>query len=194
MNKADTVKAQIVAAFAHVEYPGDWCLRDSNEGDEPYLLEQEFKGKTDWRILDAEFIDQAPSGFGSALSFFSDEAFHFYLPAYLIADIDGLLERTNPSFHLCLGLDDESRNERINPRRYGERTWLDEAKYKFSIFNDAEATAIVSYMTFIREHDEFNQQLIDQALKNYWLERAVLSQITVPVDELFRKPRGGWPC
>ena len=31
-------------------------------------------------------IDRAPDGFGSALSFFSDEAFRFYLPAYLIAD------------------------------------------------------------------------------------------------------------
>jgi hypothetical protein len=172
MNKADTVKAQIVAAFAAVEYPGDWCVRGSNEGDEPYLLEQEFKGKTDWRTLDAEFIDQAPGGFGSALSFFSDEAFHFYLPAYMIADVDGRLEHAEPVFHLCLGLDDASQNKKINPRRYGERTWLDEAKHKFSMFNDAEAKAIAAYLRFIGERDGFNQHLIGQALKNYWLERA----------------------
>jgi len=55
----EAVIAQIVAAFATVEYPGDWCLRGSRDGDEPYLLEQEFKGKNDWRLLDPAFIDQA---------------------------------------------------------------------------------------------------------------------------------------
>ncbi len=62
--------AQITAAFAAVEYPGDWRLRGSDLGDEPYLLEEEFKGKTDWHLLDAAFLDQAPDGFGSALQFF----------------------------------------------------------------------------------------------------------------------------
>ena len=63
------------------------------KAEEPYLLEEEFKGKTDWQLLDSEFIDQAPDGLASALSFFSDEAFRFYLPAYLIADIDGKLKK-----------------------------------------------------------------------------------------------------
>jgi hypothetical protein len=165
------LKTQIYDAFADVAYPGDWRLRGSSEGDEPYLLEQDFKGKTDWRKLDAEFIDQAPGGLASALSFFSDEAFHFYLPAYLIADLDGLLERSDPVFHLCHGLDVASGNQRINPRRYGERTWQDEAKHKFSMFNDAEAAAIAAYLQFIRQRDECNQELIDQALSNYWLIR-----------------------
>ena len=98
MGSIDALKSQISDAFSHVEHPGDWCLRGSNEGDEPYLLEQEFKGKSDWRVLDPKFIDQAPDGFGTALSFFSDEAFHFYLPAYLLADIDGLLEQHDPVF------------------------------------------------------------------------------------------------
>jgi hypothetical protein len=67
----------IKEAFGPVEYPGDWCLRGSNEGEEPFLLEKEFKGKNDWSVLDAKFLEQAPDGFGTALCFFSDEAFHF---------------------------------------------------------------------------------------------------------------------
>jgi hypothetical protein len=169
----EKLKAQIRDAFAEVEYPGDRCLRGSNEGDEPFLLEKEFKGKSDWRILDAGFIDQAPSGFGSALSFFSDEAFRFYLPAYLIASVDNLLEHSNPVFHLCHGLDDASRSEKVNLRRFGGRTWADEAKYRFSIFNEKHAAAIVAYLHFVRERDEFDQQMIDQALRNYWLARAI---------------------
>ena len=155
-----------------MEYPGDWCLRDSNEGDEPYLLEKEFAGKTDWRNLESTFIDQAPDGYASALSFFSDEAFHFYLPAYLIADIDDQLERTDPVFYLCHGLQDESKSERVNPRRYGERTWFQAMQHKFAMFNRVEVSAIVAYLKFKRESDEFQRDSIDQGLRNYWLDRA----------------------
>ncbi len=117
MSDREKVKDQIRTAFARVDYPGDWCLRGSNEGDEPYLVERDFKGKTDWRILDPSFIDQSPDGLASALSFFSDEAFRYFLPAYLVADIDGRLERSDPLFHLTHGLDNSSRSEHINLRR-----------------------------------------------------------------------------
>ncbi|HJS06410.1 MAG TPA: hypothetical protein VJ809_02090, partial [Pirellulales bacterium] len=78
MTTLELVRAEIEQAFSAVAYPGDWCLKNSNEGTEPFFLEREFKGKSDWRNLDAAFLDQAPDGFGTALSFFSDEAFHFY--------------------------------------------------------------------------------------------------------------------
>jgi len=57
----ERVAEEILSAFNSVEYPGDLCLRRSGEGDEPFLLEQEFKGKTDWRVLEPEFLDQAPT-------------------------------------------------------------------------------------------------------------------------------------
>ena len=164
----DSAKAAIRKAFAAVEYPGDWCLRGSGEGDEPYLLEAQFKGKTDWATLDPHFIDQAPDGYGSALSFFSDEAFHFYLPAYLIADIDGKLAQHDPVFQLTHGLDDATRNEKINPRRYGDRTWFEEKRHKFSMFSREEASAIVAYLKLRRDVDGFNRSTIDQALDSYW--------------------------
>jgi hypothetical protein len=121
---SEALKAQIREAFADVDYPGDWCLRGSDEGIEPYSLEEEFRGKRDKEALDAEFLDKAPDGLGSALCFFSDEALRFYLPAYLIADIDGKLERVDPIFFLLHGLDESTSKERVNPARYGDRTWL----------------------------------------------------------------------
>ena len=175
MSDAEAVKSQIRKAFANVEFPGDWCLRGSNEGEEPFLLEQEFKGKTDWRSLNPEFIDRAPGGFGSALSFFSDEAFRFYLPAYLIADIDGKLASHDPVFHLTHGLTDDGTGERVNPRRYGERTWFDEKGHKFAVFDREQARAIVSYLELKRGIDEFQRATIDQALANYWSRRAEAS-------------------
>ncbi len=169
MTDPETIKYQIHEAFATVKFPGKRCIRDSDEGDEPFLLEQDFKDKTDWRTLDPSFIDQAPDGFGSALSFFSREAFRFYLPAYLIADINGLLERSDPVFHLCYGLDNKTKNEYINPKRYGKRTWFEEMQHRFAIFNQSEASALVSYLLWKRELSEYDRDSIDQAIKNYWL-------------------------
>ena len=170
----ESVQAQILQAFEANEYPGDWCLRGGNEGDEPYLLEQEFRGKADWRTLDPGFIDRVPAGFGSALSFFSDEAFRFYLPAYLLADIDDKLYQADPLFHLMHGVDDESRDKRINPRRYGDRTWFDAARCKFAMFLRPEAAAIVAYLSYKLQSGELfddDKRRIEQALQNYWLER-----------------------
>jgi hypothetical protein len=170
----ESAKAQIEAAFADTEYPGDWCLTNSREGFEPALLEQAFKGKSDWRSLEPAFIDQAPQGYGSALSFFSDEAFHFYLPAYLLADLDERLAQANPVFALTHGLDNESRSTRINPRRYGERTWLDHARHKFAMFNPAEVAAIVSFLGCKLDADvtsDLEKNSIRQALENYWALR-----------------------
>jgi hypothetical protein len=169
---AEAAKAMIRSAFAGVEYPGDWCLRGSNEGDEPYLLEQEFKGKTDWSTLDPVFLDRAPDGYATALSFFSDEAFRFYLPAYLIADIDGRLKSTHPVFHLTHGLTDSGGEVKVNPRRYGERTWFEEASHKLAVFDKAQAAAIVAFLEFKSEADEFERENIRQALANFWRRRA----------------------
>jgi len=175
MPNSEAVKLQIRSAFASVEFPGDWCLRGSNEGNEPFLLEQEFKGKTDWQALDPAFIDGAPDGYGSALCFFSDEAFRFYLPAYLIADVDGKLNTHDPVFYLTHGLTDEGRGERVNPRRYGERTWFDVQGHKFAVFDRKQARAIMSYLELKRETEEFQRDAIDQAIANYWSGRAAAS-------------------
>lgn len=74
MAEQEELKEQIREAFGTVEYPGDWCLRGSHEGHEPFLVERDFKGKTDWRTVAPAFIDQAPDGLASALSFFSGRA------------------------------------------------------------------------------------------------------------------------
>ena len=175
MNKAESLKDQIQKAFVDAAYPGDENLRGSNQGDEPYLLEREFKSKTDWRSLDARFIDQAPNGFGTALSFFSSEAFRFYLPAFLIADIDEALNQCDPVFHLYYGLDNDTKDKRVNPRFYGNETWFELKREQFSVFNEKEASAIVAYLRYILESGklvDFEAKSTKEALNNYWLAQA----------------------
>jgi hypothetical protein len=67
----DRVKALIIEAFATVERPGNWAVAGSPEGDDPQRLEEEFRDKENWRSIDPDFLDQAPDGLASALSFFS---------------------------------------------------------------------------------------------------------------------------
>jgi len=175
--QVDAIKAMIRDAFASVTYPGDLCLRGSSDGEEPYLLEREFAGKTDWRTLDAAFLDNAPDGFATALSFFSDEAMRFYLPAYLLADLDERLQRVEPAFHLTHGLTAATREQFVNPRRYGTLTWSSAAVYRLSIFDAAQSEAIVAYLECVAARDEFSRNDIADALP-FWRTRAAGSHLS----------------
>ncbi len=170
MGPAD-LKAVIAAAFAGVEHPGDDCLLRGREGEEPYLVESAFAGKNDWRALEPSFLDQAPDGYSSALNFLSDTAFRFYLPAYLIADVDGRLMSVDPVFHLTFGLTDAERTTPVNPRRYGTKTWFVATSERLAGFDPAQAAAVVTYLEFARARDEFHRGRIEEALANYWRAR-----------------------
>jgi hypothetical protein len=165
---------QITTAFVKTEYPGDWCIVSSNEGSEPSETAAAFKGKRERYSIDPKLLDNAPKGLSSALSFFSDEAFRFFLPAYMIADIRKELHQVNVLFHLTHGLTDKTCNKAVNPIRYGRRTWLDTQSYKFAMFSKEEAAAIIAYLHFkTKKMNDFNHDNIDQALKNYWNSRTV---------------------
>lgn len=184
MNDRDTVINQIRAAFATVEYPGDNFLQGSFDGCEPYEVVNPFKEKHDWRTVDAEFLD----AHYDALSFFSEGAFRFFLPAYLIADLQDKLQTADPLFHLTHGFSDASvdvptktrvfvrrigKSVLINPRRYGAMTFYDYARYRLSVFAREEAQAIVAYLNYRRDSDVHGiyRAAIDGALNLFWRER-----------------------
>ena len=65
--------------------------------------------------------------------------------------------------------------EKVNPRRYGERTWFDDATHKFAMFNALEARAIAAYLAYkstSAEITDFERDNLQQAILNYWKERA----------------------
>jgi hypothetical protein len=134
MADVEAIKSTIRSVFDDVDFPGDWCLRGSNEGEEPRLLEREFRDKVDW------------------------------------------LARADPVFHLTHGLRDHAKGERVNARRYGARTWFESSSHKLSVFNAAQAAAIVLYLKLKRERSEAAQDSIEQALNNFWLRRCAHSQ------------------
>ena len=83
MRDTQQVIEQIRQAFRETERPGDAFLQGSQEGCEPGESVAPFMGIVDWSQLDAEILDASYT----ALSFFSEGGFRYFLPAYLIADV-----------------------------------------------------------------------------------------------------------
>lgn len=166
----DELIQKIKKAFADVTYPGDNALTSSNYGDEPAALIKEFSGKKDWQQLGPQFLDQAPNGWGSALSFFSNDALQFYLPAYLIADIRGELRCVDPAYRLCsyLAFLGETNIAKI----WGSGTMEKLAREEFDRYDVAKVSAIVAYLQWKLESVE-EDIVIEKALVNYWLDRNV---------------------
>jgi hypothetical protein len=193
----DHVSQEIRRAFAATPRPADAFLVGSHDGCEPEESVAPFRGR-EWQSLDAAMLDANYT----SLSFFSEGAFRYFLPAYLIADLDDALRTADPSFHLTNGLvgfetvaEAGGRSWRrrhggdalLNPRRYGAMTWRDHARYRLSVFSREEATAIVSYLRWRAGRDEAERLTIDTALKDFWLDRAAHAAISAELEAHVRE-------
>ncbi len=172
-----SLKNTIRNAFT-APYPGDDGIRGSDLGREPHEVAALYRNRSEWRVLDAGFLDQAGLGFLSAA------AFRFYLPAFLLADLDGALMTETPSFYLSHGLNDVGKVNRVNPRLYTERTWFDHVSDRFAAFTADEAGAILGYLSWIAHHRGDLDGAIAEAVGNFWLSKS-LARETPP-----REPPG----
>ncbi len=161
-NKKELIQ-KIVTAFSDAEFPGNDNLVNNSYGEEPTLVRVHFFGQNNWNTLSPEFID-----FDGALSFFSDEAFRFFLPAFMIADINEQLNFNNPAVRLCWAVTPQSENKKI-AEVYGGGSIGERAKACFNKFSAEERNAVVSYLQWKLVKDE-NDLTVAQALKNYWLK------------------------
>lgn len=161
----------IESAFADVEFPGADNLTDSTYGTEPAALIEEFHDQRDWRALTTDFLNKAPDGFGTALSFFSDRALRFYLPAYLIADIEGRLESGNdPAFRLCNNVTPGGEKVKL-AKVWGGGTMGERDRACFGNFSDQQVAAIVTYLWWKLEELGGRDEVIEQAMLHYWMPR-----------------------
>jgi hypothetical protein len=196
---APSVIAAIRRGFARTTRPADPFLVGSREGCEPEATVSVFFGKMEWDGLDPRVLDQHYD----ALSFFSEAGFRFFLPAYLIADVEGHLLTADPVLHLASNFRDDVVDlpagaqvfrkrlgllALLNPQRYGAMTFGDYARCRFSVFTREEAQAIVTYLQYRRTIDAHNlfAAAIDAALETFWLARAAEAPTA---DELERHVR-----
>ncbi len=164
----DDLILKVRDAFADVAYPGDDRLTDSF-GDEPEALQEAFRGRTDWTVLDPDFLNQAPDGWASALSFFTGEALQCYLPAYLVADLEGTLTCADATSRLCSFVTPQMEGQKL-AKVYGGGTLGEHARREFALFDGAQVSTIVAYLWWKLEREGYNPT-VEQALENYWLER-----------------------
>jgi Family of unknown function (DUF6714) len=174
MSEADKVVSEIRAAFPARRPAPFEPMVNSVSDDEPALTAAAFADKQDWTALDEKWLDEAADGWASALSFLSDEAACFYIPAYLVADVNGALERVDPVFHLTHGFDASSSGKRIWPDVTS--TWTEYATNRWSRLTEAQASAVVHYLEWrLSRADSFDSPIIDEALRSFWYRRASIS-------------------
>jgi len=185
MQRKQRVIEHIRQAFCDTERPSDAFLQGSHEGCEPGESVAPFIGVVDWSQLDPTVLDASYT----VLSFFSEGGFRYFLPAYLIADLQDRLQTADPVFHLTNGFSDTvveipagqriyektiGKSEFVNPRRFGAMTWYDHARGQLSVFTREEAGAIVAYLEYKRDADPhgLNAEGINAALDSFWRDRA----------------------
>jgi len=171
MTAAQSIVDELKTAFPAIRARRFIPVVNSEQGCEPYAIAAAFADKDDWTKLDAAWLDRVPDGMGSALSFLSDEAVCFYIPAFISADLEGRLGRVDPSFHLTHGFDDFSRDQRISGRK--SETWESYAKRRWQRLNQPQALAITHYLEWrIAERGLDFEFSTAEALGTYWYRRA----------------------
>lgn len=170
MDERDDIVDRVRLAFSGVEHPGGDFIAEPQPKLEAELVKSEFANFREWESLGPEFLDNAPLDLGSALSFLSDGAFRFFLPAYLIADLEGVLKKVDPCQYLVYMFGPAMRGKLVESRIYGHRTWRDYARFRFSVFSQSECVAILAYLEEMRRRRRHSD--IDVAIGDYWRWRA----------------------
>lgn len=209
MMMKDQLIELIREAFSETDHPGDGFLLGSREGEDSLEAAEPFRGFTDWSAVDTATLDENYD----ALSFLSEGGFRFFLPAYLIADLNDQLRTADPVFHLAGAFSDavvkipveEAVSEKrigksalLNPRRYGAMTFEDYARFRLSVFTRQEAAAVVAYLEYRRDlPDAVDGEEIDAALDLFWRDRAAHAPIArdladhLQAEAEFRRHVGG---
>lgn len=99
-------------------------MQGSHEGCEPGESVALFMGLAHWSQLDAAILDTSYT----ALSFFFEGGFRYFLPAYLIADLQERLQTADPVFYLPNGFSDRvvkiPAGQRIYEKKMGKSAFV----------------------------------------------------------------------
>lgn len=180
---------QIRSAFDATPCPSNEEICEYSDNSE--LAEYIFMlGSTDWKTLHPDFL----ANYQTALSFITPQAFRYFLPAYMIADLmqpemPEALKLGDLLFDLAYGFADEEHKrayralDEDEAELYGEELLraqealdsripfdsFEHAAKKCSLFNARERGAIIQFLRY-KATDEDRKAIIELALKHYWLK------------------------
>ncbi|MCA9261424.1 MAG: hypothetical protein KDA61_19545 [Planctomycetales bacterium] len=166
------LKRQIIAAFDDVPCPSDDAVFRPDQTRLANIWTLAKGAVESWHDVDANLLEQLFDGPAATLSLLTDEAFRFFLPAFLLADIDDRLAMADPAAQLCQGFDDATQDTLAHPLRYGKRTCRDDAVHRFAMLDDEQAEAVAAYLKFKRDGAMGREaKVLSQALSRYWTPR-----------------------
>ncbi|MFY0529300.1 DUF6714 family protein [Archangium gephyra] len=154
------LRQQIESAFAEVLYPGDDRIAYSNIDQDGASLAATFRGKH-WKELTPHELHH------HEMTFLSREGLQFYLPAYLLASMEGydgtLYEDIRPFtvYGLTLPDEDTPRNRHLRESRLRD----------FELFTPAQKRVIRSFLEYARNawtNDLPGGESPGKALERYW--------------------------
>lgn len=153
---AATLATRIREAFADTEAPPPDAMTGSEQGSEPFEYAVEFRGRH-WRTLSAEFLGKNHA----ALSFLSDAAFRYYLPAFLLHHLNGVAWNADPVFALTHGFGPEDKE---TDSTYD---WEAVARRKFAVFKPREREAVAAFLRHELESVGEDDR-IQAAIRDFW--------------------------
>jgi adenine-specific DNA methylase len=157
--KAHSLKKEIAEAFENVDYPKGFIT--DHECEECFGVRKTFLNKN-WKQITPEILQENYD----KLPLFSPEAFHCFLPAYLIYAIDHIDEDDEVydfcCYHFMLGKNDDSMNE-----------WR---KYRYLFFNKRQLKALLGFIDLALSSKEFENS-IDLENGEKWLKEEIESSL-----------------
>ncbi len=146
----ESVRDGICSAFSGVRLGGGVGLReaqglDAYEDEASRAVRRRDDEKDDWRIIRPADLNRC----NSSLSFFDAEGMRFHLPAFLVADLDGVYE-FGMAFHLT----------HLDSHGIGQ----------FSLLSPEQRAAVRRYLQYISTEDDyaFERPAILRALVEFW--------------------------
>lgn len=130
--KLNTLKQKIIEVFDDVPFP---ALIAPHECDECFELEETFNGK-DWRTIEPEILE----GNFANLSLFSSEAFHYFLPAYLVYSLNNFNDNLVCEFTIYA----------LTPEE------IQFVQYKFKNFNRKQLEVIYAFLDLVKAKKDDN--------------------------------------
>jgi hypothetical protein len=141
-----TIIESIESAFADVPYPGDDRIAEHKDCPECDDIRAHFRGST-WRGHTVNELQQ----YQSALSLFTPEALHYFLPAFMVVSLGAWDEADNIPFSImCIFLSREAESDE-NQRQYRQE--------RFEIFTQSQREAIVVYLREWANSDSLSKEV-----------------------------------
>jgi hypothetical protein len=145
----EALKQKILAAFADVPYPKG--VITSHECPECFDVRETFAGQ-DWKTIAPEIIEE---NFGK-ISLFSPEAFHFFLPAYLIYSLEHFDEQYDTVCEFTIYA--------VAPSNKDIQSRCDYEQKRFENFTTEQMNCIYEFLDFA-EADENFESFVDEIRK-----------------------------